>query len=188
MLKSISISPVVRAVLVIGVVAALVTSVTFAALESEATLTQNTIEGADALQVNNDPEGNTVFNQTEQGFNFEDIVPGVASSQIENFQLKNTSATTVDVNVQIPTPPALPAGVTGDDITFTFDTVPGSTPVTATWTQLTTGDGVSLFSGLAGNDTVQEFTVKVDVAGSVTTATVSVPNFTLLFGVPVTTP
>jgi hypothetical protein len=185
MLKTNAISPVVRAVLVIGAVAALVTGVTFAALESEATLTQNTIAGADALKVNNDP-ANEVFNQSEQGFDFANVVPGIASSQTENFELQNTSTTVVNVNVQIPTPPALPTGVTGDDITFTFDTVPGATPVEATWTELTTGDGVLLFTGLAGT-TTQEFTVKVDVAGSVTTDTVSVPAFTLLFGVPVVT-
>ena len=187
MLKSISISPVVRAILVIGAVAALVTGVTFAALESEATLTQNTIAGEDALQVNNDPEGNATFSQTEQGFNFINIVPGVASSQTENFELRNTSTTTVDVNVQIPTPPTLPAGVTGEDITFTFEAVGGGGPVTATWTDLITGDGVLLFTGLVGG-TDQEFTVKVDVAGTVTTDSVDIDPFTLLFGVPVTTP
>ncbi len=106
MLKSISISPVVRAVLVIGGVAALVTGVTFAALDSSsASLTGNTVASATAeLTVSTD---NSVFGASRPGFSFADVVPGgdPAPAAGKEFWLKNTGAVTLALTATVPTLP-----------------------------------------------------------------------------------
>ncbi len=114
MLQSIrQISPVARAILVIGVVAALVTSITFAALQSQATLTNNSISSATAeLQVDNIDNG-AGFGATDLGYDFVGIVPGGAGSNVGNFQLKNNGSAPLSVSVEVPVDPVftvLPSG------------------------------------------------------------------------------
>lgn len=197
MLKTQSINPVARAVLVVGAVTALATGVTFAALQSEATLSQNTISASGALQINNNPEDET-FSQSEAGFAFVGIVPGVTSSESHEFELRNVSNAAVDVNVHIPTAVALPEGVTAEQIKLTFTpvqdgTAPMTTPedpsepeepaqaITATWAELAAADGKLLATAMAANTTAK-WSVKVDITGDV--PSVTIPGFDLLFGVP----
>lgn len=121
-----SISPIVRAIGVIGAVAILVTSITYAALQSQATLTNNTIASATALlEVDNTDDAGSGFGGTDVGYAFTGIIPGGAGSNVGNFQLKNSSDTGVDmsVSVQVPTLPTwtvLPSG-TVDDSKVTVD-------------------------------------------------------------------
>lgn len=100
-----SASPIVRAVGVIGVVAALVTSVTYAALQSQATLTNNTISSATAgLSVNNTDDA-APGGATDVGFAFTGVVPGGASSSVGNFTLANDGTSDLDISVAVPTLP-----------------------------------------------------------------------------------
>jgi predicted ribosomally synthesized peptide with SipW-like signal peptide len=98
-------NPVVRATGIIGATAALVTGVTFAALSSSATLTNNTIAtGTAGLQVSSD--GGTTFSNLEDGFAFTGIVPGLTASGDKNFQLKNTGSTDLTVSAKLDGAPA----------------------------------------------------------------------------------
>jgi hypothetical protein len=107
MLNIRKVSPMARAIGTIGVVAGLATAVTFAALQSQATLTDNTIStGTASLVVSNDATCNvdTVYGPTADGFDFS-VLSGVGSSQNEHFCLKNAG----DANLStLLTTPALP--------------------------------------------------------------------------------
>jgi len=99
-------SPVLRAVGIIGVVAGLVTAVTFAALQSQATLTSNTIASATAQLAVSSTSGCSAvtgtFGQTETGFAFTGLVPGGTDSGAKTFCLQNTGTDNMSVNVKIP--------------------------------------------------------------------------------------
>lgn len=174
-------SPIARAVGVMGATTALVTGVTFAALQNTATLTGNTINSSiDGLLV--DSDGNGSFGTTDQGFAFTSVAPG-GESDSKTFKLKNTTDTVMDVNVQVTGESALPAGVDPSDITFVFDTGNGS-PVMATWAEIIPTDGVSLISDLdPGEEVMVNVSVKVDAS---VTDEVSITAFNFTFGSPAT--
>lgn len=149
------ISPLARAILVIGAVTALVTGVTFAALQNTATLTNNTINSIssenDGLLV--DSDNNNTFGKTDQGFAFHNINPG-GSSGFKTFKVKNeTGNNNVDVYIQVTGEEPLPAGVDPDDIDFIFD-VPGGdlNDVEATWGEIIQTNGVKLLDDLDNNE------------------------------------
>ncbi len=97
MLRVNVISPVFRAILVVGAVMAIATGATFAAMQSQATLSDNTISSATAeLQVKSAGED---FAASDAGFDFTNLVPGAAYGTAQNFSLKNNG--TVDLNVQV---------------------------------------------------------------------------------------
>lgn len=96
------INPVLRAVLVIGVVMAFVTSITYAALQSQATLTNNTISTASADLLLWDGDS---FESTAPGFNITELVPGTPSDA-QNFYFKNNGSTPLDITARIPSAPA----------------------------------------------------------------------------------
>ncbi len=86
-----SVNPVLRAVGVISAVAILVSGVTFAALQSQVTLTDNTIStaGASGLLVDGtDPDD--LGSQSEKGFTFSQLVPGGGYSDPQQFSLINS--------------------------------------------------------------------------------------------------
>src|SRR5687768_12857152 len=114
------INPIARATAVIGSVAALVTGVTFAALQNTATLTNNSILTSDISGLVIDSDGDSSFNTTDEGFQFNNIGPG-GTSDAKTFTLKNSTDDQLDINVQITGESALPAGVDPTDIKFTFD-------------------------------------------------------------------
>jgi hypothetical protein len=175
------ISPVARAVLVIGAVMALVTSMTFAALQNTATLTNNTISSdVDGLLV--DSDGDDSFGTTDEGFAFLNIEPG-GTSDAKAFSLKNDTADPMEVNVQVTGESALPAGVDPTDISFIFD-LPGGddNDVEATWAQIIVEDGVNLFNNL-GAGVSTDLTVKVKLDPSVGDD-VSIAPFNFTFGSP----
>ncbi len=94
------INPVARAVTVVGAVVALATGVTFAALNSTATLTDNEITTATASLVidNTDVEGANTDN-SDTGFSFTGLVPGGGYSAPQHFSLSNTGNVDLDVTV-----------------------------------------------------------------------------------------
>lgn len=112
------INPVARAILVIGAVMALVTSVTFAALTSSATLTGNTIGTASAnadLLLWNGSE----FAPTAPGFSFTGLVPGQKSDKF-NFYFKNNGNTDLDLTARVDGLPEFSEGLTAADVTLKF--------------------------------------------------------------------
>lgn len=111
-------NPIARAVGVIGVVAGLVTGVTFAALNSTATLTNTTISSATASLKLWDGDS---YESTAPGFTITDLVPGTGSENAFYFQ--NASAVDLDVTASVPGAPSA-TGFTGWDklkVTFTSD-------------------------------------------------------------------
>lgn len=137
------INPVVRATGIIGVVAGLATAVTFAALQSQATLTDNTISSATAsLKVSSDPgcatdTGHTTFSQTKPGFDFAGIIPGVSPSDDHVFCLwnDNSSETAADLALNVSTPSAVtwtPAASVNNSLTNLNITCDGGRSVTDT--------------------------------------------------------
>lgn len=100
------INPVVRAIAVIASVMALVTGVTFAALQDSVTLSNNTISSANAdLQIWN----GSIFTESAGGFNVTDLIPGQGSDEYPVY-LKNNGQTPLYITASVPTDPAAPEG------------------------------------------------------------------------------
>jgi predicted ribosomally synthesized peptide with SipW-like signal peptide len=98
-----NISPILRAVGVIGAVALLVTSVTFAALSDEASLTGNTVTSATAdLNV----WDGSAWAGTGAGFDVNELIPGTWSAPYA-FYLQNASPFAMDISVRVPVAPTL---------------------------------------------------------------------------------
>ncbi len=112
------INPVARAIIVIGAVMALVTSVTFAALTSSATLSGNTIgtasANADLLLWNG-----TEFADAAPGFNFTGLTPGERSEKF-NFYFKNNGNTDLDLTARVDAAPEFSEGITAADVELKF--------------------------------------------------------------------
>jgi hypothetical protein len=110
MLKVQTVSPVFRAILVMGAVAALVTGVTFAAMTSNtATLADDSINSATAdLQISSDascgPSSGT-FGTSANGFDFNGLIPGGPASPSETFCLRNNGTANLALKLFIPTMP-----------------------------------------------------------------------------------
>lgn len=103
------VNPVTRAIAVFGVVATLVTGITYAALTSQATLTNNIISSASAnLQV----KSTGSFATQDAGFAFTGIVPGGPAMPLAGnaFQLRNAGDTDLDISVSVPTAPTFTGG------------------------------------------------------------------------------
>lgn len=100
MLKLNKISPVARAVGVMSAVGILVSGVTFAALNSQVTLTGNTLSVASAgLEIDNTENGIAAGQTTDAGYNFEGLVPGGGFGEEHTFTLKNTGEADLNVTV-----------------------------------------------------------------------------------------
>lgn len=100
------INPVVRAVAVIASVMALVTGVTFAALQDSVTLENNTIASANAdLLIWN----GSSFQKSAAGFTVTGLVPGQGSAE-NFFYLKNNGANPLTIKASVPADPAAPDG------------------------------------------------------------------------------
>lgn len=99
-----SFSPLMRAIFVIGAVAALVTSITFAALSSTATLTDNEISSATATLKVDGPDANpnnssADFSTSELGYTFSGLIPGGDFSAPQELRLLNEGNVDLDVTV-----------------------------------------------------------------------------------------
>ena len=92
------INPVARALFAIGAVAAIATGVTFAALNSQATLSGNTISATPGLQVSTD--GST-YGSSIPGFAF-NVTPGDTTGVSETFDIKNTTSSTLSLSLAVP--------------------------------------------------------------------------------------
>lgn len=100
-MRLLKLNPVAKAVGVMSAVAVLVGGVTFAALSSSVTLTNNTVSGADAnLQIWDGGDWNT----TAPGFNVDDLIPGDQWSSENFFYFNNAGDTDLKVVAQSSNP------------------------------------------------------------------------------------
>lgn len=106
------INPVARAIVVIGAVMALVTSVTFAALQSQATLTNNTISTATAGLLLWDGDS---FESAAPGVTVTGLIPGDWSEDYPVY-FQNSGEGPLYLRASVPETPALPEGM--DDYGF----------------------------------------------------------------------
>ena len=181
-----SISPVVRAVGVIGAVAILVTSITYAALQSQVTLTNNTIAtGTADLQIASFTESCGTFGDTAPGFAFAGVVPGGADSQTETFCLKNNGTSALTLKLKSPSTPTWTTTPTttvdNTKVTLTVTCDNGAGSVTDTLANFLAGDVSFATSSLAGTTTAT-CTAKVHMdATAFTGESASLSNFDLVF-------
>jgi hypothetical protein len=207
-LRAFRVSPVMRSVGVISAVAVLVGGVTFAALQSQATLTDNTVSSASAnLLVDGNKDG--TFSAEEKGFTFDGIVPGVTPSEAKAFALQNDGEVDLKVKAMVkfnateeptvpgasavktldgeegedgeedPTIPELPDGVEASDIVFTFK-AEGGIPIIIGWDKLSGVDGKKILENLGAGDT-KNMTVQVSIKGSVEASSVDIGSFDIVF-------
>ena len=191
MLNANVISPVIRAILVMGAVAALVTGVTFATLQSQATLTDSTISSATAgLQVKSTGPD---FAAQDAGFKFEDLIPGGAFSPSNDgkFTLKNSGSIPLSVQVQAETVAATGTGTldkTKVIVRFTNLDAPGSF-VDYTLAELESaarnvpGQSAGFTPTALANNDNDKMTIQVKLENGAITGSgpVSVSNFDLTF-------
>jgi hypothetical protein len=109
------INPVVRAVGLFAAVAALVTSVTFAALNSQVTLSSNSISTTTASLKLWDGDS---FESTAPGFTVTELVPGTGKEF--PFYFQNTGSADLDITAHVPVAPTA-SGFTGwENLEVTF--------------------------------------------------------------------
>ena len=102
-------NPLLRAIGVIGVVAALVTSITFASLQSQATLTNSSILTANAsLKVYDFTPGNAGYKSSAPGFTVTGLIPGTGVT--EHFYLANEGEVPLVITAHVPGTPPAPIG------------------------------------------------------------------------------
>ena len=92
-----NISPVARAIAVVGAVVVLATSVTFAALQSQATLTNSSISTTASLKLWN----GSSFQSTAPGFTINNLVPGSGSGELP-FYFQNSGGIPLQISAKIP--------------------------------------------------------------------------------------
>lgn len=128
-----SFQPIIRAIVVMGAVLAIVSGVTYAALQSQqSVLTGNTIESATAdLKIS---LNGTNFTGSQTGFDFSSVVPGgpAVPAAGYTFYLKNSGTTNTQVKMGVS---STPTNLNNVDLTKVFVTIlkyPGGTPQTMT--------------------------------------------------------
>ncbi len=193
------ISPVTRAVGVFSAVAIVTGGVTFAALQSSATLTDSSISTANAeLQVYDFTAGQ--YASTAPGFVIDNLIPGEGVEK--SFYLRNNGQTALNVSARVPALPGAPAdgfgfsgyenvkvSITGEKCDVTVDT-----NLQALFDAAVALPCNSLLAGEAGNSTVDgtagNYDVTFDIDPAVITgSSAGVGDFDIVFtGTAVATP
>jgi hypothetical protein len=181
-------SIIARAAATLGVLTATVSGVTMAALQSTATLSDNTVSSATAeLQVSKTtPCGETGFASTLTGFNFTGIVPGSATAtSTQHFCLKNTGTANMNVVFAIPTLPTYSnsgGSVTVDNTKVHVALTCGTLPTVNTTIDalFTTVGGVTVGTLNATDNLTCDVTVSMD-ANAFTGSSVTSTGFSLVF-------
>ncbi len=158
-----------RAVIVVAAVVIFVSSVTFAALQSQQSkLAGNSIQTATAdLRLSTD--GST-YTDSVAGFNFHDLVPGGQPMPVTgySFYLKNGGGTALSLKLAVPSMPTNPDGVDLSKVNVLLIPVgTGSGTQTFTLQSLlssSASDGVALTSGNLGSGAVQQYKFQVSMS------------------------
>ena len=151
--------PLVRAVAVMGAVIAIVSGVTFAALQSQqAVLSGNTISTASAdlkISVNG-----TTFTASNVGFSYSDIIPGGSAVPAagNSFYLKNSGSTPITTKTAISSVPTNTSNVDLSKVSVIITRTPGGSPQTFTVMQLMdayASGGIQVSTALSVNEIAQ---------------------------------
>lgn len=161
-----SFSPLLRAFLVIGAVAALVTSITFANLSNTATLADNQFTTATAELKIWDPV-DLAYEDVVTGFNFTNVVPGTPTLPF-TFWLKNDGGVPLDVTVV--SSDGLETGITNNDgVDFTITNVAEAVSVTYSYEALIDGTPDQLPGTDLDPAEEEQYTVSLLVDGAAVT-------------------
>lgn len=188
----INFNPIARAIAVFGATAALVTSVTFAALNNQATLTNSTIStvSADLRLWDGDS-----FETTAPGFQVTNLVPGVGSAP-QLFYFQNAGGVGLNITVHVPVAPEVPVGGYGfsgwENLKVMFkdrnDNVVTNTDMAALLAGEVPLATAPLPAGAQGNDqagqesTKGNYSVTFDISpAAVTGSHAGVGNFNMIF-------
>ncbi len=186
--------PLLRAVGVISAVMIVVGGVTYAALQSQAILADNSISSATTGLLVDGSDVDTTPSESETGFNFANLAPGADYGTAKEFRLKNSGTAPLDItvaaSVSVPTG-SLDKSLVKVKITDTSET--GDPFVEYTLAQLEAGPvnvpGVSgplttsagsLDSASGGEQDIFDIQVKLEL-GAVTGAGANTGNFNLIF-------
>lgn len=179
--------PLVRAVVVVSVVMAIVSGVTFAALTSQqAVLTGNTMETASAdLRISKD---GTTYSGTLVGFDFPNIVPGgdPVPAAGNAFWLKNYGDTPLALKLSVGSTPTNPSDVDLSKVNVLLTTVGSGQPAQSfTLAALLNADaagGVSV-TGNLGTGGTQQYKFQVSMASDAFSgSSASLGNIDFAFG------
>lgn len=106
------VSIILRAAGMVGIMTALAGGVTYAALQSQATMTNNTIASATAgLDISTD--GGATYGSSAPGLAFTGIVPGGAASANKSFKLRNSGTAALNISAIVPTVPTFTVSPSG---------------------------------------------------------------------------
>jgi predicted ribosomally synthesized peptide with SipW-like signal peptide len=184
------VNPVLRAIGVIGVVAGLVTGVTFAALNDQAVLQDSSISSPTANLTLFDGDS---FESTAPGFHVTDLIPGTGSSE-QLFYFRNGAGLDLNVTAHIPSTPPAPAEGYGfasfSDLKVKFTNKHTGDVVNTNMQALIDGEvalpGNPLHGGAQGNggvsDTEGNYSVSFDIDQSLVSGDhVGVGSFNVTF-------
>lgn len=146
-------------------------SVAFALLQSQATLTGNSIStGTANLLIS---QNDTNYGQTTSGYAFTGIIPGSQPSQTEHFMLKNVGDASLSLKLSLASPPSNPDDADLDKVhviltpysTTTF--MPGTPQTFSLQSLLTAGaPGVAVdYPDPLSAGSKEEFNVQMDMDG-----------------------
>lgn len=178
--------PLLRAVGVVSTVGILVSSVTYAALQSQqATLTGNTIQSATAdLRIGTSA---TSFSASRAGFSFTDIAPGGAAMPVDGniFYLKDYSAVPLNIHMMVAGTLTNVAGTDLSKVVVHITRVDTNVTQTATLQSLidgyATNTGLTLTDPIAGT-TVAQYKLRVSMlAGAFTGTSASLGGIDFVF-------
>jgi hypothetical protein len=187
-MKAIQINPVLRAIWVVGSVAVLVTGVTFAAMQDQASLTGVNMASATADLKVDGADSLVGYSQSEaSAFDFNGLIPGGAAVS-ETFKLKNEGSTDLDIVVKVT--PVTTVNIDKDLIKVKFINQDKSVEAEYTLTALESNTGLPGISGPVDasgigaleDGGVEAFKMEVRLeAGAVTGTGGSVDAFDLIF-------
>ena len=186
------VNPLVRASVVFAIVAALVAGVTYASLQSQATLTNNTIASATALL---EVKSTGSFAAQDAGFAFTGVVPGgpAVPALGNDFQLRNSGDVDLDIAASIPSAPTFTVSPSGTVDTSRVDLVLDCTAGANTFSLTTDIDALVAAHGSGGvamtpdalpfsGTNVADCTAKVQMdSDAFTGSSASSTNFNIVF-------
>jgi len=180
-------APILRAIIVVGATGTLVTSATYAALQSpSATLTGNTISTATAaLKIGTASASSSSFDVTHSGFTFGNVVPGGPAMPAGGnvFYLRNTGTTSLNVKMTVGSTPTNTFNVDLSKVTVTITRTDTSTTQSASLQSLI-DNGLTLTDALAPNSssTAEQYNLSVSMAtDAFTGSSASIGGIDLVF-------
>ena len=181
-------APLLRAIAVVGATGALVTSVTYATLQSPtATLTGNSINSASAnLLIGTASATSTAFSSTHSGFTFNNVVPGgpAAPANGNTFYLRNTGSATLAAKLSVGSTPTNTSSVDLSKVTVNITRTDTNTAQSASL-QTLIDTGLALTDTLAPSpsSTAYQYTLSISMAADAFTGnSASIGGIDFVFG------